>query len=284
VAAPPPPPSGFSISAPARASIGASAAASVFAGPDNPQAIVPNFTDGHVEGTSFPLLQTVMIYDADRAGPDLDARSSGRVNVEGGMLKIDVPNFTANPRESALYPNLDWALAGYWATGGGAWDYDDVVGRHAVFVVGYETPAAAMPMTGSATYRGSAQGFVFFTSQNIVSSGAIRCGCVVMGLSGESSFTADFGARTVDGSLTNMRAGGGERWNDVGFSSTISGNAFSGVARVMNAPGGSSTMVGTGTGTIEGKFFGPSAQEAGAVWTLFDGTRAAIGTLSGKRP
>jgi hypothetical protein len=52
----------------------------------------------------------------------------------------------------------------------------------------------------------------------------------------------------------------------------------------MNAPGGSSTMVGTGTGTIEGKFFGPSAQEAGAVWTLFDGTRAAIGTLSGKRP
>jgi hypothetical protein len=38
------------------------------------------------------------------------------------------------------------------------------------------------------------------------------------------------------------------------------------------------------TGTLEGKFFGPAAQEAGAVWTLFDGTRAAIGTLTGKRP
>jgi hypothetical protein len=37
------------------------------------------------------------------------------------------------------------------------------------------------------------------------------------------------------------------------------------------------------TGTLEGRFFGPSAQEAGAVWTLFDGTNAAIGTLGGRR-
>jgi hypothetical protein len=43
-------------------------------------------------------------------------------------------------------------------------------------------------------------------------------------------------------------------------------------------------MAPNATGTLEGKFFGPSAQEAGAVWTLFDGTKAAIGTLTGKRP
>ena len=43
-------------------------------------------------------------------------------------------------------------------------------------------------------------------------------------------------------------------------------------------------MGANATGTIDGRFFGPSAQEAGAVWTLFDGTNAAIGTLVGKRP
>ena len=43
-------------------------------------------------------------------------------------------------------------------------------------------------------------------------------------------------------------------------------------------------MLGTGTGTVEGKFFGLRAEEGGAVWTLFDGMKSAIGTLTGKRP
>jgi hypothetical protein len=37
------------------------------------------------------------------------------------------------------------------------------------------------------------------------------------------------------------------------------------------------------TGTVEGRFFGPAGQEAGAVWTLFDGTKSAIGILTVKQ-
>ena len=123
------------------------------------------------------------------------------------------------------------------------------------------------------------------------SSGALICACEEIDLLGDASFTADFGARTVNGSFTNVWAGmsgawqGGEpvHWNDVAFNSTISGNAFGGVTAVTSAPPGSLSLSAGAAGTIEGRFFGPSAQEAGAVWTLFDGTRAAIGTLSGSR-
>jgi len=251
----------------------------------------PSFANASgADGTEFPLLQTTMIYDDRRAEPDADVNAASAAAVfDGGKLTIDEDAFENAYVASAgtwSDPNLEWTRAGYWATGGGWWDYDDTVGRHGVFVAGYETPAAAVPVTGSATYTGTVRGFVLHPG---VSPGTTHCACVIPGLFGEASFTADFGARTVAGSLTNMWTGDWnetrhERWNDVAFTSNISGNAFSGSTRVTSAPGGTASLTGSATGTIEGKFFGPSAQEAGAVWTLFDGTRAAIGTLSGKRP
>jgi hypothetical protein len=279
---PPPTPGSSSISAPARASVGAGAAAPVFAGQNG-----PNFTSG-APGTIFPVLQTAMTYGDRRAGPDDTVNAAGgTANLSDSVLSITIAG-TQVPKFAAA--NLDWTRAGWW--GEGPYPGSRFPDRGA-FVTGFETPAAAVPMTGTATYRGAVSGFVIGPlPPNTL--GGFACACTEINLEGMATFSADFGARTVNGNLSDMRAGAyddpwegsyaGERWNDVVFNSVITSNAFSGTTQVTSAPSGLYSMSGGATGTIEGKFFGPSAQEAGAVWTLFDGTRAAIGTLSGKRP
>ena len=138
-----------------------------------------------------------------------------------------------------------------------------------------------MPTTGSATYAGVAQGSVFYPSNP--ASGVTPSASEEVGLTGGlASFTANFGSRTVMGSVTGLTAKGAP-WNNFSFNSTIAGNAFSGTTLVTNSPTGAPSLTSNATGTLEGRFFGPSAQEAGAVWTLFDGSKAAIGTLSGGR-
>lgn len=206
----------------------------------------------------------------------------GTATFEQGALNLNVPAFNqADVRgDRSGYANLDWTRVGYWGTGGGWWDYDDVVGRFGAFVTGYETPAAAVPTTGTATYAGLAEGVVFFPG---ISPGTSHCACNIVTLTGNAAFNANFGTRNVSGSLTGMTAGGAA-WNDVAFNSTIAGNAFSGTTSVTSAPGGPASMLANAAGTVEGKFFGPAAQEAGALWTLFDGTNAAVGTITGKRP
>lgn len=277
---PTPTPGAFSISAPDRAT--GPGAMPVFATPDG-----PSFTSGPAAGTVFPLLQTAMIYDANSARPDAVTNAAGSTaTFQAGALDINADAFiqTDVRSSSSNSANLDWTRVGYWSTGGGWWDYDDVVGRQAVFVTGYETPVASVPTTGTATFTGSAQGSVFLPGN---SPGSTHCACAIVQVDGTASFSADFGARTLAGSLTNMVvgdrwSGDGYDWNDVAFTSTIAGNAFSGTTSVTSAPPGA--LGANATGTLEGRFFGPSAQEAGAVWTLFDGTNAAIGTLGGKRP
>ncbi|HEY6662885.1 MAG TPA: transferrin-binding protein-like solute binding protein [Sphingomicrobium sp.] len=228
-------------------------------------------------------MQTTMVYDDKSARPDAQVNASGgSASIQGGALTIDVAAFQNADVKflSSDYANLDWTRVGYWSTGGGWWDADDVVGRSGVFVTGYETPAAAVPTTGSATYAGAVQGTVLYPG---TSAGTTHCNCVVETLAGNASFTANFGTRNVSGSLTSMTAGG-VPWNSVAFNSTITGNSFSGTTSVTTTPAGPASLAPNATGTVEGRFFGPSAQEAGAVWTLFDGVKAAIGTLTGKGP
>jgi len=274
---PKPPPAAFSISAPGRGST-AEGLSPVVASSGG-----PNFTTGPAAGTVFPLLQSTMVYGASSAKSDAAANAAGgTATFEQGALNLNVPAFNqADVRgDRSGYANLDWTRVGYWGTGGGWWDYDDVVGRFGAFVTGYETPAAAVPTTGTATYAGLAEGVVFFPG---VSPGTSHCACNIVTLTGNAAFNANFGTRNVSGSLTGMTAGGAA-WNDVAFNSTIAGNAFSGTTSVTSAPGGPASMLANAAGTVEGKFFGPAAQEAGALWTLFDGTNAAVGTITGKRP
>jgi hypothetical protein len=248
-----------------------------------------NFTTGSPNRHIFPLLQTTLVLDATSIKADSVVNAAGGgATAAPDSFTIDINGFHGVPDQSG-YPDLDWTRVGYWSTGG-AWDYiEDVVRHRGVFVDGYETPAAGMPTTGSATFSGKASGSVFVPVAQ--GTGAALCNCGESPVSGTASFTANFGTRSLAGTLTGMttphpwdESSPNAPWNDVAFSATISGNIFSGDSRVTSVPLGPVSMAPNATGTLEGKFFGPSAQEAGAVWTLFDGTKAAIGTLTGKRP
>jgi hypothetical protein len=244
----------------------------------------PNFTSGPAAGTTFPLLQTTLLIDEASIKPDSAVNAEGGVaTVSGGALSINIAGIEDAP--SSANPDLDWTRAGWWAAdqAQSVWDYGGDISLRGAFVAGYETPASAMPTTGTATFQGGAVGSMFSPAST---SNGLPCHCAESSLGGTATFTADFGARSLDGTLTDMGVlvgwdGDTVPWNDVAFTSTIAGNGFSGTTRVTSAPAGAMGM--NATGTLEGKFFGPSAQEAGAVWTLFDGSKAAIGTLSGKR-
>lgn len=248
-----------------------------------------NFTTAPPAFQTFPLLQTTLVLDTTSIKPDTAINAAGGGATDSaGSFSINIGPYVGAPTSSG-YSNLDWTRIGYWSTGG-AWDYWEAnVVHRGVFVAGFETPASAMPITGSATYTGQASGSVFYPVAQ--GSGAALCNCGETFITGVANFTANFGTRSLAGSLTDMKVphpwddtAADVPWNDVAFSAAISGNAFSGSTRVTSSPAGAVTIGANATGTLEGKFFGPGAQEAGAVWTLFDGTRSAIGTLTGKRP
>lgn len=268
------------ISAPARGSTGAGLIP-IFATVGG-----PNFTTP-LAGQVLPMLQTTVVLDATSIKPDASLNSAGGiVTASPNSISIEIGVFSAQPDASG-YSDLDWTRVGYWSTGD-IWDYwEDVVRHRGVFVAGYETPGSAMPTSGSATYSGNASGSVFYPVAQ--GSGAGPCNCDETYVSGTGTLTANFGTRVLAGSLTGMmtqRPGDDGRvpWNDIAFTGTITGNGFSGDSRVTTSPSGYASLGSGATGTLEGKFFGPHAEEAGAVWTLFDGTNAAIGTLTGKRP
>jgi hypothetical protein len=247
-----------------------------------------NFTTGPAAGQVFPLLQTTLVLDPTSIKADTVANGfGGGARVVGGALLLSIAGFN-DMDTSWTDASLDWARAGYWSTGG-VWDYwEDLVRHRGVFVTGYQTPVGAMPTTGSATFTGVAQGSMFFPTTP--GSGDTPCKCGEMSISGTASFTANFGTRSLDGSLSMTAPPSWvdenvpTKWNGVAFSATISGSSFSGNTRATNIPTSPNAMGPNASGTIEGQFFGPAAQEAGAVWTLFDGTKSAIGTLTGKRP
>lgn len=271
---PPPAPPSPPLGAPLRATTGGGPS-SVFA-----TAGGPNFATGPAPGTVFPMLQTAMtqnrvLYHADAT----TNAAGGSATVSGGQLTISILDALSNPWSG--HADLDWTRVGYWTV---PTDWFVRSNGAGAFVIGYETPAAAVPTSGTATFNGRAEGAVF-------NAGTDRASIELT--DGTATFTANFGTRTVSGTVIGIVArdavggiptGMFPGWNDFSFNSVITANAFSGDTRVTNSPGGITSLAGNATGTIEGRFFGPSAQEAGAVWTLFDGTKSAIGTLSGKGP
>lgn len=131
------------------------------------------------------------------------------------------------------------------------------------FHAGAETPLAQVPAAGTAVYRGSTAGILF------------EGGVAARIFSPNLTLNADFGAHTITGSATEFGAvvlAGPDKdtarlppFLKVEFNGTISGNAFSGSsASVVIAP--------TGTGTFEGKFYGPRALEAAGTWKVENAT------------
>ncbi|HEX5279981.1 MAG TPA: transferrin-binding protein-like solute binding protein [Micropepsaceae bacterium] len=165
---------------------------------------------------------------------------------------------------------LDWGL---WGDIGGG---NPLVGGTAgAYVVGYEAPLSTIPSSGQASFAGNAFGSVFASFDGHVKSVTVY---------GNASLSVDFASGAVIGALTAMAAGGAP-WNDVSLSATIAAGStrFSGSTGVTAAPANPFALGASATGHIDGAFFGPTAQTIGAVWTLSDGTAAAVGALSVSR-
>ncbi len=153
------------------------------------------------------------------------------------------------------------------------------------FVFGYQTPVASVPVSGYATYNGQVQGEVFTPSV----SATPALPYTNASLAGNAALNVNFATGAITGALSGMQVTPAAAsapvgtWNDVSLSATISGATFAGSTSATSSPTGAAgapyVLAGTATGTIKGAFYGPAADEAGAIWTLSDGQRSAIGSI-----
>ena len=294
---PPPPPA-------AAGTVSAAAIATSQSGTASPVAITGGPTIQLHSATTFPLLESVVKVQPGSAVADATANTDGgslrststgniynddfRLTVPGAGLDVDmaaggwycysVCGYAGDVYVSLNFPepatsNLSWTTYGTWGT------YAPT-SRFASYVTGYKTPASAVPISGSATYNGKTQGYIFYP----LTGGHYDTGIGISSLYGDASLQANFGTGNITGSLTNMTHDGGT-WNNVALAGSITGgvNAFSGTAAVTSTPGGAGTLNSTGAGNFVGMFFGPGAEELGAVWNLFDGTVTATGSFGAKK-
>ena len=130
---------------------------------------------------------------------------------------------------------------------------------------GYETPLAAIPALGLASYYGQ-------------TAGTLTNGTTVESLSGLVNLQFDFDNSTLAGTLSAFVA-----TNGAGVSRNLSGSILvsgqvdlSGsraehFSAVLNPPGGD--------GILSGHFFGPNAEEAGGSWSITTGSGRAAGAF-----
>ncbi|NKJ03019.1 hypothetical protein FHW92_005130 [Novosphingobium sp. SG707] len=133
------------------------------------------------------------------------------------------------------------------------------------FIYGQLTGTGLMPTTGSATYTGIASGRgVGATSSTDAYT-----------LSGTSRFDVNFGTASltssVSGTLLNTTTNASTALGTVSFSGNISNGAFT----ATTAPSASVS------GQMAGAFFGPTASEVGAVFTLANNSGAMPYTIVG---
>ena len=287
---PPPPPT-----------IGAAATPAAPDASSFPQATAGGPTMQSHPETAFPLVQTAYTVSGSVGGGDVSATNGGATltfdypgAANDDVIELAVPGLgldvdlvagagwycytycgSAGDRyaESGFVDpgssNLSWTTYGYW------YSSTATTQTSAAYLTGYATPTGSVPTTGTASYNGSAQAQIFYPN------GQGQNGIGHDYVNGDASLEANFGTRVINGNLTNM-TNGSVPWNSVSLLGAISGGNFSGTTAATSAPGGASALSGSATGTFAGLFFGPAAEELGAVWTLSDGSKTVIGSIGAK--
>jgi hypothetical protein len=187
-------------------------------------------------------------------------------------------NFQVNPANTLCdtFCGLSYVVMGTWLQRANQPSNTGTLQNVAPFVFGYETPQTAMPTSGTAAFSGQA-GSVNATIYKPVN-GEIQEAYA----SGTPSISVNFGSGSVSGSFTQMRMSNSQLpWNDVSVAGNIAmgTNKFSGTTAATSAPGTLMSLSGSATGSINGAFYGPAAQNLGAVWSLSDSTGSALGTV-----
>ncbi|HUE66372.1 MAG TPA: transferrin-binding protein-like solute binding protein [Rhizomicrobium sp.] len=259
--------------------------------------------------TVLPLRESIVLYTnsgvladngAEQGGATLTYKGAQTVNgVTGPVFQLDVPKMFVT---QTLLPD---------GTGGPCCGFNDVNGKlnllnytmtgtwnavndgttcsvcTSMFVTGFQTPSANVPVSGQATYLGNgANGSV---SGNVYSGDGIIQAGTVSGSS--SSFAVNFGSGQVTGTLSGLTAtpisAAGvadtpQNWNQINITGSLSGAVLTGITSTPSQPAGSLGFGANSTGTIGGALFGPNAEELGAVWSLQDqaGYKTAFGVVS----
>jgi hypothetical protein len=194
-----------------------------------------------------------------------------------GVTAFDGIWFTRATVDSA---NLDYTRYGYWSYG----ETIDGTFNLGAWTTGFLTPPASLPAQGTATYAGKAAGLY---------NAAISTGAMAdfdSTFKGDVSLTANFGASTLSGSITNITATSlysalTGPVNDIGFSASIdrTNNLFAGTTLVTGQASGTYGFGPTASGLINGRFYGPNAAEVGAVFNVSEGTRRLIGSFGARQ-
>lgn len=285
-------------------SIGAPAQASTPSNSQSLQATVggPSFITQPTLAITFPLIQSVLTVKNNALIADVTTINGGSsmgfaycsgcrevfdLNVPNlGLSKVELNTFDDTPFFATLSDgrrveveeatwgsaNLKWMKHGSWVIDPPAFT------NFSAYVYGFETLGSALTGGGTAVYSShSRDGTVFYlasTGRTVVQSF----------VQGTWTINVNFAARTLTGQFTqtiaNSRTPNPVPWNTVSFAASIAsgGNSFAGIATASPA-GGAAAFNGAASGTVSGKFYGPTGQEVGFVWTLADGTKAALGTV-----
>ena len=247
---------------------------------------------GYPANVTFPLIATSL----KSASPGMGAAPSpdATLTIVGSPgaatnFQLVIPSINVNANFSSiegLLGNSSGWTWGYSYVVAGAWRYSTPGPQSASFYsFGYETPGAAMPTTGTGQFAGLASGYVFQTNSSTILGTEVD---------GKAALSVNFSSGQVTGSLTQMQQWDGMPyngpqtflpWNDVSLTANLAPgtNRFSGTAAATSAPGTSFSMAGSATGHLDGAFYGPTAQNVGAVWSLSDGSKSAIGALAAKQ-
>jgi len=203
---------------------------------------------------------------------------------DGRVVRVTLDQTDRN--STSVDGELNWAAYGAWNVSNGSGS----VQTASYYVTGSETPDGNMPTSGTATFEGFVAGNVTLPDGQNVKGASLL---------GDASMTVDFGSGTINGAAPNITAtpfgtivpgspatpGPAQAWNGLTFAGTMTSgiNGFSGTTGVSSAPGNEYSLAGTADGFFSGLFYGPNANELGAVWNIADGVGAASGVLIGKQ-
>ncbi|MBX9964620.1 MAG: transferrin-binding protein-like solute binding protein [Burkholderiales bacterium] len=147
---------------------------------------------------------------------------------------------------------LSYARFGYWIDTSRASSDDVFVYNY--FATGVQTPGSSMPSSGTATYAGTTVGKVVDATNTATD------------FFGKVNLTANFGTATISGSVHSLESTTALPLTGINLNSgTITNNTFAGGA------GSASAVGGVGTGTWQGTFHGPAANELAGTYTLNGG-------------
>lgn len=182
---------------------------------------------------------------------------------------LDGTTFSDGSRanEIVVDPTLSFSSYGIWVN-----TTSLNMGNTGAFAVGQMTPAANIPTTGQAVYTGSTIGALVTGGGSFV-------------LTGNAQLTANFLLMSVSGSLSGMQAfanGTSTPWNTLTLGAApITAGAGGPYAGAVTSPASGSLVALSGT--YNGNFFGPAANETAGTWKVTGTGTTAFGAFGAKR-